>query len=292
MFSVSSFLGMLQLNMKMAAKDTSNYYSLKYFFLLVFVLSIPLWLLGGTKLPLPVKLPVSALTAFVPMIAALILSFQRHGIQGIKELFQMAWDCKKIKDKIWYFPILLLAPLLYVLSFAIMQIVGRPLPDAIDIPWLWLPVFFGMYLVTGAGEELGWSAYVTPPLLNRWGAIPAGLLLGSLWALWHSIAFVQTGSPIDWVVWQSMKTVAMRVIMIWIYTRTGRSVFAAILYHTTDNVGWSLFPNFATHYDPAVTGLLNGVVVIIIILAGRLNSIHRQQAGNNSSGVPAKSPRS
>jgi hypothetical protein len=50
-------------------------HSLKSIFLLVFVLSIPIWLVGEEKLPIPVNLPVSALTAFVPMLAAVLLSF-------------------------------------------------------------------------------------------------------------------------------------------------------------------------------------------------------------------------
>jgi hypothetical protein len=63
----------------------------------------------------------------------------------------------------------------------------------------------------------------------------------------------------------------MRVIIVWIYNKTGESVFAAILYHTADNVSWSLFPNDGSHYDPTVMGLVNSVAVIIIIFAGGFN---------------------
>jgi membrane protease YdiL (CAAX protease family) len=250
-------------------------HSLNYYFLLVFVLSVPLWLVGGTKLPLPVNLPVSSLTAFVPMIAALILSSRQSGSRGFKELFQTAWDYHKIKDKVWYLPILLLPPLLYIISFILMWQTERPLPDPIKIPFLWLPIYLVMYLITGIGEELGLSGYATQPVQRRWGALRASFMLGILWAVWHSIPFVQTQSPVGWVVWQSIKTVAMRMIIVWIYNKTGKSVFAAILYHTADNVSWSLFPNDGSHYDPMVTGLINCVVLIIIIFAGRYNSTMR-----------------
>lgn len=254
-----------------------NNYSLRYFLLLIFVLSIPFWLVGDAKLPLPVNLPVSALTAFVPMIAASILFFRRDASRGVKELFQMAWDYKKVKNKAWFLPVLLLAPAMYVFSFIIMWLAERPLPEQIVIPWLWLPVFFVIYLITGAGEELGWSACATQPMQSRWGALRASFLLGIIWALWHSIAFVQTGLAVEWVLWQSIKTVAMRMIIVWMYNKTGHSVLAANFYHTTDNVSWSLFPNFGTHYDPLVTGLINCVVVVVIVLAGipRLYSITR-----------------
>jgi hypothetical protein len=50
------------------------------FFLLVIVLSIPFWILGAmaddlTKF-LPVKLPISSLMAFCPLLAAIILVYK------------------------------------------------------------------------------------------------------------------------------------------------------------------------------------------------------------------------
>jgi membrane protease YdiL (CAAX protease family) len=187
---------------------------MKEFVLLVFVLSIAIWLVGGTRLPLPVNLPVSALTAFVPMIAASILSFRRQGSEGIKELFQMACDHRKISNKVWYFPIIFLAPFMYLLSLVVMWVMERPLPDPIQIPVLWLPGFIVLYLITGAGKELGWSGYATEPIQNRWGVLGAGFLLGIIWAIWHSIAFMQTGSAVEWVIWQSVKTIAMHMIIV------------------------------------------------------------------------------
>lgn len=253
-------------------------HSVKDFLLWVFLLSIPIWLVGGAKLPLPVNLPVSALTAFVPGIAAAILSFRRHGSKGMKELFQKAWDYRKMNSRVWYFAILFLAPFMYLLSFVVMWLTKRPLPDPIQIPVLWLPVFTVLYLITGAGEELGWSGYATDPMQNRWGVLGSGFLLGIIWALWHSIAFVQTGSDMEWVIWQSVKTIAMRMIIVWIYIKAGNSVFAAILYHTADNVSWSLFPNVSSHYDPLVTGLINCAMIGIIILREiRTGSPPRQQ---------------
>jgi hypothetical protein len=51
--------------------------SLLKFFLLVFVLSVPFWLLDLlTQLPkgIPINLPISSFQAFNPLIAALILT--------------------------------------------------------------------------------------------------------------------------------------------------------------------------------------------------------------------------
>jgi hypothetical protein len=184
----------VQLSKKEEKMNASHGYLPLNYFLLVLALSIPIWLLGGNKLPLPINLPVSALTTFIPMIAASILIFQRSGFVGVKELLNRAWDFKKIKT-IWYLPALLLAPLIYLLSYALIRLTGLPLPVLIDIPLLVAPAFFILFLIS----------------------------------------------------------------------KSGKSVMAANLYHTTDNLCWSLFPNFGSHYNPIVTGLLTWLMVIIVI---------------------------
>ena len=234
------------------------------FFSLVFALSVPLWLIGGSKLPLPVNLPVSALTAFVPAIAAAILVYRQSGRSGLRTLLRRAVDFRRVERRRWYVPVLLLAPLLYVISYLTMRLLGLPLPADIVIRWQALPAFFALYFVSGAGEEIGWTGYALDPIQRRHGAFKAGLLLGILWALWHAVTFVQTGNAQGWVLWQSLKTVATRLLLVWVYNNTGHSVFATILYHAADNTAWSLFPNTSSHYNPKVTGSLNWLVVCII----------------------------
>jgi hypothetical protein len=51
----------------------------------------------------------------------------------------------------------------------------------------------------------------------------------------------------------------------WLYNNTRKSVFAAILFHDIDNVGWSLFPNNGSHYDPAINGILTAITDVIVI---------------------------
>ncbi len=236
------------------------------YFVFVFMLAVPFWLFGGGKLPLPINLPLGALVTFVPMTAAAILSYRQNGLTGLKGLFKKAWDYRNTRNRIWYLPALLLAPLIYVSSYAVMRLTGLPLPDPINIPLLMVPVLFVMFFITDTGEELGWSGYAIDPMQNRWGAVKASLVLGVVWAIWHTIPFVQTGNSATWVAWQGLKTVAMRMVIVWIYNKTGKSVFATTLFHTADNVSWSLFPNYASHYDPFVTGLTTWVAAGIVII--------------------------
>ncbi|MGE5601795.1 MAG: CPBP family intramembrane glutamic endopeptidase [Nitrososphaerales archaeon] len=236
------------------------------YFLLVFALAVPIWVLGGDRLPLPVKLPASAFTTFVPAIAAGIATYRRSRWTGVKALLKRIGDFKRIRNRIWYAPALLLAPGLYGLSYVVMRSAGLPLPQPVSVPFLMAPVYFVVFFITDAGEELGWSGYATDPLANRWGVPKAGLFLGIVWALWHLVPFIQTGSPAPWILAQSIKTVAMRMLIVWLYSGSGKSVFAATLYHTTDNVSWALFPNDSSHYNPFVTGAITCIAAAILYL--------------------------
>jgi len=236
------------------------------YFLLVFVLSIPFWVFGGSRLPLPMDLPVSALMSVNPVIAASILCYKRNGFPGVKELFKKAVDAKRIPHKIWYLPILLLNPFIFFLSYAVMRLTGRPLPDP-EIPWLAAPVFFILFFITAVAEELGWTGYALDPLQNRWGALQAGLVLGVIWQIWHLIPDAQLGQPVDWILWHRLGSVALRILIVWIYNNTRKSVFAAILVHATNNLSWSLFPNYGSHYDPFVTCLIYWLTAGIVIFA-------------------------
>lgn len=239
---------------------------LKFFFL-SFLLAVPFWLFGDRKLPLPINLPVSALATFVPVTAASIVLYQQYGFERVKALFKRAGDFKKIKNKAWYLPALFLMPLIYFLSYIFMRLAGLPLPDQIQIPLLPALAFLIMFFISDFGEELGWTGFATDPLQNRWGALKGSVILGLVWVIWHTIPWIQTGNTPVWIFWQAMSSVAARILMVWIYNNTGKSVFAATLVHITSNMGWALFPNFGTHYDPVVNTLISTIAAGIVVFS-------------------------
>jgi membrane protease YdiL (CAAX protease family) len=251
------------------------------YFGLVFTLTIPFWLFGGNRLPLPVKLPVSALALVNPLMAALILTYRREGLTGVKALFRRALDYQKIEHKIWYLPILFLNPLIMVLSYAVMRLVDMPLPDP-QIPWLLAPVFFSAFFIAAIGEELGWMGYAFDPMQDRWGALKASLILGLVWALFHLIPDMQNGQTATWILWQRLGTIATRVLIVWIYNNTGKSVFTAIVYHAMYNVSWALFPNYGSHYDPFVTSMIMFLVVGIVLFGWGSQTLARYRFGRLS----------
>lgn len=237
------------------------------FFWIVFLLSLPVWWLGGQRLPLPVNLPLSAVMSFVPFIAAILLSYQRLGITGIQALFTRALDYPKIPNKWWWLPILFVLPCIYFLSYVIIRAVGLPLPPEPHLPWRMAPVFLLLFLPAALGEELGWMGYAADPLQNRWGALTAGLMMGVVWALWHVIPDLQNQQSVTWIVWQRLYSVALRILIVWIYNNSGKSVFAGSLFHTMDSLSWSLFPNYGSHYNPFVISLITWLTVAGIVFA-------------------------
>jgi len=238
------------------------------FFLLVFMLSIPFLILGfigpDTTKILPIKLPISALMTFCPMLAAVILIYKEKKSQGVKELLKLSFDFKKIKNKKWYIPIVLLMPAIALLSYWYIKVTGVLLP-AHPLSLLYICIFFIAYFIGAIGEEIGWSGYAIDPLQERSGALKASIILGVVWAIWHIIPWSQAHQTTSWIVWQSIGTVFLRIIMVWLFNNTSKSVFALVLFHTMNNISPYLIPNYGARYNPFVFAVLLFITTIVII---------------------------
>lgn len=206
------------------------------FIALVFVLAVPFWLVGAVSgLRLSPDLPVSALMAVCPAIAAAILARRENGSAGVTALLRRSFDYGRIRTRRWYVPVILLMPVIHVLAYWMMQVMGLPLPTP-RLPLLATLAMLLAFFLSGLGEELGWSGYATEPLQDRWGALGAGIILGLVWAAWHYVPLMQVHRAPAWIAWWSLGTVAQRVLIVWIYDNSGGSVFAAALVHTLANM--------------------------------------------------------
>jgi membrane protease YdiL (CAAX protease family) len=95
--------------------------------------------------------------------------------------------------------------------------------------------------VGGLLEELGWTGFVVPRLLERRSVLVTGLIVGVLWQAWHFLvnlwfSSVASGPIAPWsfilpyfVVGIAQLT-AFRVLMIWVYSRS-KSLLLAVLMH-------------------------------------------------------------
>ena len=224
------------------------------FFLLVFLLSVPFWIAGyaaeGLARLLPVALPVSALLAFMPAFAAVIVLWRREGRAAAILLLKRSFDVARVRKRRWIIVAALFMPAILFVAWLAMQRADVPLPSPI-IHLTALPVFFVMFFIAGLCEELGWQGYAYDTMEVRWTALPAALLLGVIWTAWHIVPYFQTGHDASWVAWHCGMTILLRIVTVWLYVNGGRSVFIAAFFHAMCNVAYFSFPNAGSHYDPA-----------------------------------------
>lgn len=206
------------------------------FFLLVFALSVPFLLIGAaTEVQLSRDLPVSALIFLVPVIAASILVYREDGAAAVTELLQRSFDYRRIGSRAWYGPIVLLVPGVYALTYVVMRVMGLPLPS------VQFPLLAGLgaslvYFIAAMCEELGWMGYAIDPMQERWSALYASILLGLVWSPFHLVPLLQHGRSLVWIAWWSLSTMSLRVLFVWIYNSTGKSVFAVAVTHALTNL--------------------------------------------------------
>lgn len=251
------------------------------FFVLTFAFSIPFWLAGAFfDFQIMPGVPISALGLLCMVGAASILVYRENGVSGVTELLKRSFDFKRVKAKIWYWQTFLLMPAIMTLSFIVMRMMGTKLP-APQFSFATPFILFAVFFIAAIGEELGWSGYAIDPLQDRFGALGGSLILGIVWAVWHFIPLMSVKRSTEWIVWWLFGTLALRVIITWLYNNTGRSVFIAVIFHAMFNVTWQLFPINGSYYDPRVTSLIMAVVAFFIVIIwgpGRL--VRTKSVGN------------
>ena len=178
------------------------------------------------------------------------------------DLLKRSLDCGRITAKVWYVPVLFLMPGVMVVAYGLMRALGLPLPARPEIPVA--PALVMFFVAAALCEELGWSGYALDPLQERWGALSAGVLLGAAWAAWHLVPPIQARRAPAWIAGWCLSTVASRILIVWLYNNTGRSVFAASLHHAASNISWVPFPNDGSHHDPRISGPIVALAAVIV----------------------------
>jgi membrane protease YdiL (CAAX protease family) len=141
----------------------------------------------------------------------------------------------------WYAVALLTAPFLVMaVSLALSLLSPEFLPAVFmtnnKAPLLLSGLAAG--LIVGIFEELGWTGFAIPRMRRRYGVLSTGLLVGVLWGAWHFIMFWEPGSfsgalPLAVLLVRLFSWLpAYRLLMVWVYDRTG-SLLVAMLMHAS-----------------------------------------------------------
>jgi membrane protease YdiL (CAAX protease family) len=143
----------------------------------------------------------------------------------------------------WYLLVLVAFPALLVgVIAAAMILSGQPFRPAFPGTWWLAPAFLPLAIFLGPlQEELGWRAFALPVLLGRYGWLPAGLVLGGVWALWHRTLGtlfepLGPGGLGGFVLGAVVPDVALSVLMAWVSVRTrGSALLAGLGMHAAAN---------------------------------------------------------
>jgi hypothetical protein len=200
-----------------------------------------------------------------PITAALILTFRQNRSVGAKRLLKRAFDYKRITHGRWYVPIILLWPVIFSLALILLNLIGEPIPDSV-FPIVVAPIGLLIFFFLALTEEVGWMGYAFDPMENRWNALIASIVLGLIWAAWHLPIYIAGPESSVWVAGQFITLALTRILIVWIFNNTSKSVFAAILFHTVYNVCTLLFPVYGSSLGPGLTAVFVLISAIIVIL--------------------------
>ncbi len=250
--------------------------SLLPFFLWTFALS---WGMGVTFVlfqeqvetlfgPMGYTNPVFVLMVYSPAIVATALVWRHHGTRGLAGFYKRftLWRMPAFK----WLVLLVGIPAIFFTGAAIQG----SLPTAFGFsPWyLALPALLAMLLI-GPLEEIGWRGVALPLLQRRFAPLWAALILGVIMAVWHTPAFLLSGTKQSaWEYWPFFfGLIAVGVILTAVFNSARGSLLVAFLFHAQLNN--PLWPD-AQPWDMWLFVL----VALIVSVVFRRHLLNREEA--------------
>jgi membrane protease YdiL (CAAX protease family) len=182
----------------------------------------------------------------------------------------------------WYLPAIFTTSL--AATIALLTLAATVSPDFLPpfltgrLVVLMIPLSLAMGLMSGAGEEIAWTGFALPRLLDQYPAFAAALTLGVVWALWHApIVFTRTvfqfGSLASEVLFL-LALVPYRILMSWVYINGKRSLSLVIVMHALYDcslaavVPWTLTARQTAQFYGAMNIVLWLMVVAVVAVFG------------------------
>jgi membrane protease YdiL (CAAX protease family) len=195
-------------------------------------------------------LPLGAILAVLvgPSVSGIVLTGLVYGREGFRDLLtrMRRW---RVGAR-WYAVALLTAPLVSTAVLIPLSLISPVFLPGIfaseaKVSFVLMGIVVG--LIVGIFEELGWTGFAVPTLLKlRYGVLSTGLIVGVMWGAWHLLgndiwASVATSGglpPALFAVGVGLVLLvgqlpAYRVLMVWVYERSGGSLLLAILMHAS-----------------------------------------------------------
>ncbi len=266
------------------------------FFVLTYALAWILWLplvVLRDAIPATQGLVLVLLGSSVPSLLAIVLTTIILGRGALRKMLGrlLIWRV----DPRWYLVVLAPAALAGGMV-AFNALLGGP-ALSVDVPLLTVVITLAFFIFPGSamGEEIGWRGYALPRLQARRSALSASLILGVIWAFYHLPLFF-TGqafrSPSLFFPF-AISTIALSVILTWVYNSCGGSLLLVVLLHATANLPLTLLlePLGSRAMLPALLyfGLLVVAAIVVVIVAGPAHLSRKQRKQEEPPEISPKS---
>jgi len=195
--------------------------------------------------------------------------FVSQGIHGITTLFRQLKYWKYPLG--WYLTAILIFPATILVTLLALSLYSENFA-----PVLVFSVMAFAGLLSSLWEEIGWTGFATPMMLKRFSPLEVGLLLGFLHAMWHLAAnYYGAGAfhgnlfVVNFLA-TSVGIIGLRIVTIWIYTRT-RSLVLGWLTHAGFTGGQLSFVSLELTsaetiiWNSAFSFLIVGVVILVVL---------------------------
>lgn len=227
------------------------------FFLLTFAYSWVIWIpsvLDGLGIKLPFRVAgystvVVIIGAFAPLLAAITLVVREEGWKGTNVFFRQALDLHI--ESVFLVVALALPILIHVIAHYLALAVGLdvattlfPTETPVAPVVLAIPYFILMLVIGGGQEEFGWRGYAQEPLQEKIGVIPASLVIGVIWGIWHLPLWFMTGdlhSAYSFLAFVMMTT-SISIMYAWLYNSSGKKLIVVMFFHAMNNTAAPLLP--------------------------------------------------
>ncbi len=212
-----------------------------------------------------------------PSLTGILLTGLEAGKAGFRELRTQLFKWRVGIQ--WYAVALLATPLLatcVLLALSLLSSEFLPGIFASDDKASLLLTGIGVGLFVGLFEEIGWIGFIVPRMRRRYSVLASGIIVGVLWGAWHFPPFWE-GDTFSGVFPLFLLIVRLfawlppyRVLMVWVYDRTG-SLFITILMHASLDFTMLVLPSAAL----SGSNLVIWIIVWSIVLWGLVTVISK-----------------
>ena len=201
---------------------------------------------------------------FAPFISGIVMSYRANGRKGINELFGKMKNWK-VGGR-WYLPLMIFPALLMFVSLLLSVLCSAEFALTFNT--------FGIFggLLAGILEEIGWTGFAFPKMINRSSILKSSIYLGLIHGIWHLMAdFLGNYNALGdyWLpyfIGFVLHVVALRVLIGWVYSNTGSLLLAVLMHASSTGFYGILISTTLSPQNRMIFYIVYGIVLCITAL--------------------------